>query len=268
MSNIKVIQALLFAFALFLPTACDQHPEGSLPLRFEKSNYELPLHRISSIMIMGGSRDYSLAIDRPDMLQAEAVLDSEIGFGDIKLTPLKKGETTLTVTDNVTGMTETLHIKITDNYLGFHILKSNHPALKKNIIMYLIANDTHDCYFLIGHQDALNGTAYQVVATGHYEFRLQQDTEQVRPQLTLTYASDENGFTHAETAPQEHVFDISGNEAFKAIERFLEVDWENLTQNVRNKSQAPVLFTQKETGTDFETISRVIINLMPEGILE
>ncbi len=52
-------------------------------------------------------------------------LSSPIGMGNLVVKPKQKGETTVTVKDNVTNETVNLKIKIVDRYLT---LKVAHPA--------------------------------------------------------------------------------------------------------------------------------------------
>lgn len=128
------------------------------PFSLEKTYYEIRLERsVTSIPIINGSGDISLSVADETILEANKILN-EGGCIYVSLQGKKKGNTTLTLTDNVTGDKETVEVKVTDCYIAYGIAESNHPALTSNIILYLINNEARDCYFF--SRDNLNHQQY------------------------------------------------------------------------------------------------------------
>ena len=121
---------LLGIFFLFLCTitlvSCgDDEKQEIYSLSFEKGYYERPLLGAKNIPVRGGNRDYTVTVQNTDVLSIDIDLSSPIGMGNLVVKPKQKGETTVTVKDNVTNETVNLKIKIVDSYLN---LKVAHPA--------------------------------------------------------------------------------------------------------------------------------------------
>lgn len=270
----KMLPALLLVVVLI---SCNDNNDNKElhPLTFEKESYEVAMKRTTPIMIRSGNRDYTLLIEDPEILQAELDLSSPNGIGYINVTGKQKGETILSVTDNITHETVELRIKVIYNYLAFTIGNSNHPALTDDIIMWLIDDEARTCYF-ISEDHPSPGT----VSSGKYEFSVTKETDNTIPYLTLTYASDEEGrftdaaITDATITPTPHVFDISGNKlsTYEALANFLNIDWEKLIEeqsgnSLRSELQ-PTMLKMKEVGTEYEITSYLLLETIPEGILE
>ena len=121
---------LLGIFFLFLCTitlvSCgDDEKQEIYSLSFEKGYYERPLLGAKNIPVRGGNRDYTVTVQNTDVLSIDIDLSSPIDMGNLVVKPKQKGETTITVKDNVTNETVDLKIKIVDSYLN---LKVAHPA--------------------------------------------------------------------------------------------------------------------------------------------
>ncbi|MCD8260773.1 MAG: hypothetical protein LUD15_04170 [Bacteroides sp.] len=117
-------------------------------------------------------------------------------FGAIEVTGRRKGETVLSITDNVTDITIDVNVKVTDNYLEYTILESEHPGLIKERRVYLINNENKDAYFFDGGKK---------VAKGTYDFALEDGVRYMK----LWYADHGNGeITDAAIVWTEHLFDI------------------------------------------------------------
>lgn len=270
----KMLSALLLAVILI---SCDDKSDNKEPhpLTFEKDSYEVGLTREIPIQVRSGNRDYSLSVDNPNILDAKVDLSSPIGMGDIRVKGKQKGETILSVKDNLTKETVKLNIKVIDNYLSLKVEQSNHPALTQDVIIFLINNEEHSCYFVSVEKNQ----AHEVIATGKYKFSVEEDIEHKIPYLTLTYASDDKGrFTDAATAdatiaPTSHQFDISGNgsTAYELLAKFFNFDWEKLAKEQSDNSlRSEPVFTlnMKEVGTKYEIQTIFRYRSIPEGILE
>ncbi len=281
---------LLGAFLSFLCTiiffSCGNDDEKKIyPLSFEKKYYERPLIKVTDIMIKGGNRDYTVTVEKTDILSINVDLSSPVGMGTLKIIPKKKGETKVSVRENITNETVDLKIKITDSYLAYVIKESNHPALSNSTALYLINNEAKDCYFF-RYSDYKNELSQTPIAKGTYDFSVKLENGSGNssptysiPYLTLNYASDEQGnFTNASipATPHKLRFELydggtSVNAVINLIQRYLSVDWEKLIQNAPIRSDHIIVPTLKTTidNTDYTIIG--ILNTypeIPENILE
>ncbi len=203
------LQSFLYTIIFF---SCGNNDEKKIySLSFEKEYYERPLLGTTNITITGGNRDYTVTVEKTDILNIDVDLSSSIGMGSLRVTPKKKGETKVKVKDNITNETVDLRIKITDSYLAYAIEKSNHPALSNGTVVYLINNEAKECYFFryIEFRDELSHTP---IAKGTYDFFTKLESGSGNssptyaiPYLTLNYTSDEQeNFTDASAPRTPH----------------------------------------------------------------
>lgn len=169
--------------------SCGNNDEKKIySLSFEKEYYERPLLGTTNITITGGNRDYTVTVEKTDILNIDVDLSSSIGMGSLRVTPKKKGETKVKVKDNITNETVDLRIKITDSYLAYAIEKSNHPALSNGTVVYLINNEAKECYFFryIEFRDELSHTP---IAKGTYDFftKLESGSGNSSPTYAIPY---------------------------------------------------------------------------------
>ena len=281
---------LLGALLSFLYTiiffSCGNNDEKKIySLSFEKEYYERPLLGTTNITITGGNRDYTVTVEKTDILNIDVDLSSSIGMGSLRITPKKKGETKVKVKDNITNETVDLRIKITDSYLAYAIKKSNHPALSNGTVVYLINNEAKDCYFFryIESRDEISRIP---IAKGTYDFFTKLESGSGNssptyaiPYLTLNYASDEQGnFSDATVPPTPHklrfeLFDgvTSVNAVINLIQRYLKIDWEQLINKALTRSDYLIIPTLKTTidNTDYTIIGTLDTRPeIPENILE
>ena len=265
-------------------TGCSDDENGNTPdvtpFSLEKTYYEVRLGPLSThINITNGSGDISLAIANEAIIEAARVQnEGEDVF--VSLYGKRKGNTTLTLTDNVTGDKETVEVKVTDCYLAYGIAGSNHPALTSNLMLYLVNNEARDCYFFtmdnIQHQ--LNNTP---IAKGTYEFFVTIDAgtgpaPQLYgiPHLRLAYPSDADGNFADEVSVHDFQIELYGDGAsspncLEIIKAYLGVDWEELISNATTKSVPPRDYTMVLTipDTDYEIIGAFATASIPEYIL-
>ena len=281
---------LLGALLSFLYTiiffSCGNNDEKKIySLSFEKEYYERPLLGTTNITITGGNRDYTVTVEKTDILNIDVDLSSSIGMGSLRITPKKKGETKVKVKDNITNEIVELKIKIIDSYLAYAIKKGNHPALSNGTIVYLINNEAKDCYFFryIESRDEISRTP---IAKGTYDFFTKLESGSGNssptyaiPYLTLNYASDEQGnFSDATVPPTPHklrfeLFDgvTSVNAVINLIQRYLKIDWEQLINKALTRSDYLIIPTLKTTidNTDYTIIGTLDTHPeIPENILE
>lgn len=266
---------LLFGCSLAGCSGDDNNGSGPLtPFSLEKTYYEVRLKRsFTDIPITNGSGDISLSVADETILEANKTLN-EGGSIYVSLQGKKKGATTLTLTDNVTGDKETVEVKVTDCYIAYGIAESNHPTLTSNLMLYLINNEARDCYFF--SRDNLNHTLHNTpLAKGTYEFFVKTEgAEKVPyPYLRLNYSADESG-NFAQDAPTEaHDFALSFNNSqagLEIIKGYLNVDWEELIGNATTKSVPPrddsMILTVPDT--EYEIIGMFDTVDIPEGVLD
>lgn len=272
----RFLLGALFLFVCSLTGCCDDENGNDdlviIPFSLEKTYYELRLERSATdIPIINGSRDINLSVADETILGANKILNEE-GCIYVSLQGKKKGTTTLTLTDNVTGDKETVEVKVTDCYIAYGIAESNHPTLTSNNMLYLVNNEARDCYFF--SRDNLNHQLYNTpLAKGTYEFLVKTEGEEKVPYLRLNYSVDESG-NFAQDAPMEaHDFALSFNNSqatLEIIKGYLNVDWEELISNATAKSVPPrdnsMILTVPDT--EYEIIGIFGTVNIPEGVLD
>ena len=286
MKTKHLLGTLVSFLCIIIFFSCGNDDEKKIyPLSFEKEYYEQPLLGITSITITGGNRDYTVTVEKTDILSIDVDLSSSIGMGNLRVIPKKKGETKVKVKDNITNEIVELKIKIIDSYLAYAIKESNHPALSNGTVVYLINNESKDCYFF-RYSDSKNELSQNPIAKGTYDFSVKLENgfgnsspTYAIPYLTLNYASDEQGnFTDASVPLTSHklrfeLYDgvTSANAVLNLISRFLGVDWKELVKKALTRSEHIIVPTLKTTidNTDYTIIG--ILNTypeIPENILE
>lgn len=264
----------------FLTVGCSDDNNENEPITsfsLEKDYYEVRLERsATSISIINGSGDISLKIEDESILNATYAggLYADDLRGVISLHGKKKGNTMLTVHDNVTGDKETVEVKVTDCYLAYAISESNNPALKANTTLFFINNPAKDSYiFAI---DKLHGKLYdQPIAKGSYEFFVTPNPkEQLQdiPGLRLTFHVDEEGsVTDNDDTATSYEFQMTGNNyVFGYIQAYLGVDWKGFFGNTHAKSTEPIDITMTLTvpNTDYKITGVLSATSIPEHILD
>ena len=163
----------------------------------------------------------SATVGDEDVLGAECYVDEGKSYARIILHGRQKGSTTLTLTDEKTGVTQTAEVKVTDTYLAYDITFSNHPILETSIRSFLINNEARDCYFFI--MDHMQGTLRPTPIAGSYEFRVQKEADG-----NLSYPTDDDGNLDDDAPAIAHEFridlDNTPSVTLSAIEAALGVD--------------------------------------------
>lgn len=286
--NLKKLFRILLFFCIIAFISCgdnDERKKEIYSLSFEKEYYEAPLLWKKSILVRGGNRDYTVAVEKTNILDASMDISSLTGMGSLVINPKQKGETTVTVKDNITKETVVLKIKVIDTYLAYAITKSNHPALSQGTIVYLINNEAKDCYFF-RYEDSGLETYSMPTAKGTYGFSTKKEygignssLTYFIPYLTLNYVSDEQGsFTEVAIQPTPHqlrfeMYDgTTNNVVISMIQACLSVDWKVLTQEALKGTKSDV--HQPMLKTTIDDTDYVIIGTLnttptiPESILE
>ncbi|TDN98944.1 hypothetical protein [Sunxiuqinia elliptica] len=241
MKTENVFKLLLLTFVTFFLGACDDDdPE---PLSFYYDYYEVPVNGTRYIGPQTGSGDYSLQVENPYLLSASEEKGWSAPDGMIQLRGLLTGESILTITDNRTGETADLAIKVTDNYEALwisslywdesssKIMDNEHPVFSKIPFVFLINNQARDVYFADRNgENSLTGNGIRIQGKGTYSLTMEDD----KPCLTLTYAEDENGqlTDDASAVSTPHKFEITQSSEFllHRLDETLNLGWETIAK--------------------------------------
>lgn len=267
----KLFGILLLSLLSIGLTGCndDEKTNEPYPLTISKTSYEVPINDVLSISISEGNGKYTLKMEDPT-IAGSTVYATELyddSYGKISVQGKQKGETSLLVTDDVTKETVRLQIKVTDNYVPFFIIESNHPALAKNVWIYLINNEARDCYFLTNADEASQSPSSKLLSKGNYAFSI----ENAITHLTLTYVSDSNGkFFIGEVVPTAHEFDISRStsKTLSILQYLLQLDWGTPANETRMTAPESYELKMDEVNTEYKTTGILKDAQIPEGILK
>lgn len=260
----------LILTAMVLLVSCDKEDIQIWQLSFEKGYYEYPLRGgHNSIMIRGGNRNYTIEVENPNILDAGIDLSSNIGFGDIWVNPKQKGETSITIHDNISKDTEVLKIKIVDAYLKFGIVASNHLLLTDKMFFYQVANENQECYFFDEN--------YTLLTKGSSEYSVEKHNGENSLYLTLSYKVNSDGAfsmnDNAQLISEKYYINPSQSVFYDIIEHVIDISFEDLIADKSITKFSPVVvpvFEMKTKSNDTEiTINGVLINdqSFPENIL-
>lgn len=250
---------LLGIFFLFLCTitlvSCgDDEKQEIYSLSFEKGYYERPLLGAKNIPVRGGNRDYTVTVQNTDVLSINIDLSSPIGMGNLVVKPKQKGETTVTVKDNVTNETVNLKIKIVDSYLN---LKVAHPAqvpYTGGENLFFINNSDRDFYLFDEKMEKKE-------CTGNYQFLIKNST----CYMILNFDKELN-----DKSTYEYNISNTSERMFTLIEILLGVDW-NMKADLINRSTrsaSPVIMNAVDTETNLTQYFVAGSNDIPENILD
>lgn len=274
MKSQHLTQALFLMLVILAFAACSNDEKGPYQLNLGVDQYELLPSESRYITILSGNKDYSVKVADEAIVEATADIPvfsdmhpSSMPFGGIRLSAKKRGETTLTVTDNVTRDSETVIVRVTDPYLGFKVIESNHTALSKERWMYLIVNDRKDAYFFEKESNA----ARTLLVRGTHQFTVENGI----PYLMLNYSESNGQFTDAAIAPVPHKFNIKNNDqrTFAALQAIFNIDWKamdgkSLNSDTRTSVVTPIYMKMKVEGTDQEITTLLSSTFIPTGVLK
>ncbi len=249
--------------------ACSDDEKEPYYLNLGIDKCEIPVGKNSYISILSGNGDYTVKVGDDEIVEAVADFSAypNMPFGVIRINAKQQGETTVSITDNVTQVTQTLKVKVTVDYVGFRITESDHKALSKERWAYLIDNDRKDVYFF----EKENKGIRTLLAQGSYKFTVENSI----PYLTLYYSESNGQFTEATIAPVAHKFNIKDNKTitFNFLKYMLQIDWDAMngkdqTQDTRTSVIEPIYMKMKAEDTGQEITVLYEYTHIPEGILQ
>ena len=266
--NIKRLFGFLLPVfvTIFVAGCSDDEPE---PLRFYDDSYEVPVHGIRYIGVKSGSGDYTIQAENTGIFSASEDEGWSNPAGMLLVRGLLTGESTLYITDNNTGETTTVKIKVVDHYeiLRVSTFENNHPVLSKTPFIFLISNQSRDLYLAdMEGEKTITDNGLRIRGKGSYSFTIEDN----KPYLTLTYATDDKGAITNDPAhsPEAHKFQITQSSEFMLhyLDENLNLGWETVAKNFSEDQCSLIMkMEQPESGYKFETVrERVEI---PAGIL-
>lgn len=182
---------LLISMAMI---GCDKAEYQSLS--FYSDYREVPVYGTALISPKTGSGNYTLEVENPHLLSAEVQDGWSSPTGMIAIQGKLTGNTTLTVTDNLTKESKKLKVKITDNYEAVRIFKYRDegkdapfpPSLDNVEYLSLVNNKARDLYLVGRKSISLTDYAFTVKGKGSYAFTKEGDDYI----LTLSYLVGDN----------------------------------------------------------------------------
>lgn len=242
----------MFLLAIALPACHDDDEEIIFNPEFSVKALEVPL-RGSSTADVSANNEVTLAFTEPDIAEASFVYDENDRTARryVYVLGLKKGETTLLLTDKLTEKTIELPVTVVDGYLPSSIIESNHPAFVKGDILPTLTNNEEQDFGLY------TKSTFKYIKLGNYDFSTDAADGS---DLTLTYATNEEGkFTTDENATlTAHRFKRlpESNEQSKYIlNQFLGIVQTDMGiasyQSRMSPIEPPILYLQ-EIGTEYK----------------
>jgi len=124
----RLIMACLFFPLIFISCKKDKAVEIS-DLKFELDTYYIPVGGELSVGVQQGNQKYSINAKDNELIQT-TFLAGNWPAGNLQIKGLKKGNTQLTVRDEVTGQKAVLQIHVVDPYLVMKAQKSLIPHIQ------------------------------------------------------------------------------------------------------------------------------------------
>lgn len=252
----SLIKVLLLAFSVVVAVACgDDNTKEIYPIRFDRNIFEIRVNHSEQISFVDGSGDYTIKVENPDLLEASINTDAS----NLILVAKQKGETNLTVIDNIADDEVCLTVKITDSYLGFVCVSSQLPSFPQGTDIFLINNGQKDFYLF--NQD--KGSVFPVgepLLKGKYETVNDNNT----PFLILTYQNDKDKL-------QTQKFNIQDSDPliFNIMNSFLNTGWAvKPSGTTREVGPKVYIMSLKEESTGHGASWKADTMLMPFGTLK
>jgi hypothetical protein len=268
----KLSKNISYFFLPLLLMACSSSSDQKdiTPLNITQKMYSMMENWSQSIYVNTGSGDLSLKVEDASVVEATYQKNTD-GTGNIIITGKKKGSCSLVVTDNATQVKQDLSIKVTDRYLSYHIYDSDHPTLANDVVLFLVANDAHSCYFFPYSYTKSGSTMVVPLAKGTYSFSKETSGSTTSYLLNLTFPTDAKGkfTTDASVSSELHSFSMSGNTGLTLLNQFFSLNWNTATVDTKTSPSAVYTLTLSTTkGSYVITGNLEYLNNIPEGTLE
>ncbi|MDM8159614.1 hypothetical protein QUH73_07310 [Labilibaculum sp. K2S] len=265
---------MLLLLAVFAGACNDDDQE---PLSFDNTYYEVPVHGTRYIGVKSGSGNYSIQVENPYLLSASEDKGWSNPAGTLLVRGVLTGESTLIVTDNQTGETTNLPIKVTDNYEVLRvsqlywndstIMKNEHPVFSKMPFVFLINNQARDVYFAdMKGENSITNNGIRIKGKGSYSFTMDDG----KPYLTLIYPANENGQLTDDTSAvaTPHKFEITQSSEFlwHRLDENLNLGWGTIAKAYPNSLRGEAI-TMEEINSIYKLEGKFEPVEIPTGIL-
>jgi hypothetical protein len=267
---------MLSLLAVFAGACSDDEPE---PLSFYNGAYEVPIHGTRYISVKSGSGDYSVQAENPYLFSVSEDDGWSNPEGTLLVRGLLTGESTLSITDNRTGETANLTIKVTENYEVLQvftlywdestskIMKNEHPIFSKIPFVFLINNEARDVYFADrSGENSLTGNGIIIQGKGSYSLTMEDD----KYYLTLTYSEDENGqlTDDVSAVSTPHEFEITQSSEFlrHRLDETLNLGWGTIAKAYPDSIQGDAISMQ-EVSSIYQLDGKFEQIEIPSGVL-
>ena len=251
------LYSLLMIGVIFLSCNDDKDEKTIYPLTFVKDSYEVRLGLSALITIRSGNQHYTITVEDEDILKASPLIaEGSSSSGEVQIYGKKKGETTILVTDNLSGDKVKLKIKVTDTYIGNKLSNSDHPLFIGSYCLYLIKNENKNFYIysINQTQDKLS-----LVTEGNYTFSLENNT----PFLTFNYKD----ITNKDVTTK---FDLveTPSSTLTFLNSFYALGWYSEQKSLKMTSPPVYTLILKDENNKKSNFSLAPSLEMPEGILD
>ncbi|MGE4347541.1 MAG: hypothetical protein AB7D46_09020 [Flavobacteriaceae bacterium] len=267
---------MLLLLAVFAGACSDEETE---PLSFYNVAYEVPIHGTRYIGVKSGSGDYSVHVENPGLFSASEDEGWSNPEGTLLVRGLLTGESTLIVTDNRTGETTSLAIKVTENYETLRvstlywddststIMENEHPVFSKTPFVFLINNQARDVYFADRNgENSITSNGIRIQGKGNYSFTMEDN----KPSLILTYPADENGqlTDDASAAMTVHKFVITQSSEFllHRLDENLNLGWQTIAKAYPDSLRGQAI-TMEEVNSIYKLEGKFEQIEIPAGVL-
>lgn len=253
MKNKKLFGLLwMFLLATALPACQDDDDEKIIDTpEFSVKELEVPLGG-SGTTEVSANDEVTLEVTDPEIATVALVSETNVYPPKryVYVAGVKKGETTLQLTDKLTEKKIILPITVTDGYLPCNIIESNHPAFVKGSIIPTFTNNKERDFGVYTSNN-------KYTKLGSY---VPSGTTDGGFDLTLTYATNEEGkFTTDENIPSTtHRFGIlpkSNDQGKHWLTTFFSTiqteDMEAAFQSRTSPIEAGLIYLQ-EIGTEYK----------------
>lgn len=260
MKTTRILGMLMALFCIIGMTACND--DDYQPFDLDVESFEVPVRGNHVITVWNGSGKLNCRMEHPDIASVYYLEASDVtsfaGIGEIHVTGVTKGKTTLYVEDEVTGESARVEVKVTDDYLGFQIVSSSHPDMPVGKWFYLVDDGRNGCYFFNDSEDEVSpyGPVGKPVWEGKFEIMTEEGEGQRIPYLIMPTMTGESV-----------KFDImeSSGSLFGAMDKCFHLGW--YMDESRTSVFQPML-VMKDVETGASVTARCSLVKIPEGVLE
>lgn len=138
----KYLSILLLVLSMCMAAACKHTDEEVYPIRFGNIRQTVVLGITNRISFVDGGGEYRITVEKPDVL---GIPEIDKDLSSVVITPLKLGESALTIHDVRANAYVVLHVSVEEFHLIYTILRiegtNQNPYISLNDDVRLIRSD-------------------------------------------------------------------------------------------------------------------------------